>query len=85
MTTWRMPRASRCEPVLAQDQGQLQPEQLVEGQPAAGRLPSAIAAGRWMWLKAVVRSTSPNRSAPLRRHRVGERPGPVEGLAPRAG
>ena len=70
------------QPVLAEDQGQLQPEQLVEGQPAAGRLASRPSvAGRWMWLNAVVRSTRSNRSRHAVGHRVGEDPGPVEGLA----
>ena len=70
------------ESLAAEHQGQLQPEQLVEGQPAAGRLDLAHGArGRWIPAKAAVRSRRPSRSADVVVHGVGERPGPVEGLA----
>ena len=88
-TAWRMARASRSSAWRREHERQLQPEQLVEGQPAAGRRrarPSS--SGRWMPRIASVRSTSSRRGAPARRAagrrtpRRARRPRPPSGRAP---
>ena len=84
-TTCRMPRASSLQAALAQHQGQLQAEQLVEGQAAAGRLalghrgrPVDVVEGRGP-------VDQPEPGPPAAGQGVGEGPGPVEGLAHVAG
>ncbi len=73
------------EPVLAQDQGQLQPEELVEGQPAAGRL-ALLEGGRPVDLVEGRRPVDQlERGPPVVGQRIGEGSGAVEGLGLVAG
>ena len=73
------------QPVLAQDQGQLQPEELVEGQPAAGRLrlvhgggPVDVVEGRGP-VDQVEAGRASRRATGRRRDRPGPAPHPHTG------
>ena len=68
------------EGAAAQHERQLQPEELVEDEAAAGRLDDVERLGPWMARKASVRSHRSSDVAPLGGQRVGELAGPLERL-----